>query len=538
MKNSFFLVIPEQRKDAQQLLSFSEPALRQWLSELPTANPALATRLFQDLLVAMLSVEMAPIDRLNALEVLRPQLLIIEDYLRSRLVKTGFPKSENDKKIFFVLVALEKQLSIGYWNVVRDMTRREVSWLQAKSLTLAIQRTVKGLSSVVISYYMMGYPIPDWIWFDLHALYKLAHKLGKDNVKVAEPASAGNKSSTVEDSYKQILLLSLSYPWGLMQKEFLLVYGFIEKISDSVHFVKKPPSDDARSLQCVILLDEDLPPMFATADSMKTDKRSEAERLYLDFGRLPKIIKQIDKYCGKDDVRFSSLDLNQDSNPKLSIELFDYLMQRWQGLEPQGTALFTDRLDRYLTIGLDATHELQDVSQTPASGLEVLVESYSERALSCSFEREGVLSIGSLVSFRRTDALPHQRALAVVCKIQMPKQDKKLIFELTVIAAQPYPVTYQDSHAPGNAETKKALLYASKVDGEERSYIVLESFMVKDGDILTMHMAQEVFPIILNGRKNIGLGYWQFECRRILEKLPEASVQNKAQAQAKGFDFT
>jgi hypothetical protein len=44
-------------------------------------------------------------------------------------------------------------------------------------------------------------------------------------------------------------------------------------------------------------------------------------------------------------------------------------------------------------------------------------------------------------------------------------------------------------------------------------------------------MGHENFPIILIGRKNIGLGYWQFECRRILE--PE--VQQKETK--KGYDF-
>ena len=59
----------------------------------------------------------------------------------------------------------------------------------------------------------------------------------------------------------------------------------------------------------------------------------------------------------------------------------------------------------------------------------------------------------------------------------------------------------------------------------------MDSFMIKDGDILTMFMGRESFPIILMGRKNIGLGYWQFECRRILEK------QLQTQDKKKGYDF-
>jgi len=393
---------------------------------------------------------------------------------------------------------------------------------------LSIQRTIKGLSAIVINHYMMSYPVPDWIWFDLHSLYKLAVKLGKEAVRVGEQAGIFSKSASIQDSYKQILLLSLAYPSGLMQKEFLLVYDFIEKISDLVDIGKTPVADQVE--QCVILMDEDMPPSFSTASSAEKDRRSDSAKFYIDLHKLHKVIKQADKHCSKDEARFSFIDMRKSDNPKLSAELFEYLMLRWQGREPQGTALFTDRLDRYLAIGLDATHEMQDLTQAPATGLEVLAETYSDRALVCTFEKEGVLSIGSLVSFRKTDALSHQRSLGVVCKIQLPKQDNRLIFEVTVIAAQSFSVSYQHPDTALGEERKKALLYGVKIQNEERSYIIMESFMLKDGDVLRMFMGQENFPIIINGRKNIGLGYWQFECRRIMEK----SIQPDSK---KGYDF-
>ncbi len=529
MKNSFFLVIPEQKNDPVLLTSFAEVALQQWVAELPTANPGLSTRLFQDLLAELIALEMPPATRLSALELLRQPLMVIEDYLRSRLIKFGFPKGEVEKKIFGLVVLIEKQFTIGYWIVVRDLTRREVGWLQGKNTALAIQRTVKGLSSIVISHYMMGYPVPDWIWFDLHSLYKLAVKLGKESSRVGDQAGMFSKSSSIADSYKQILLLSLAYPSSLMQREFELVYEFIEKVSDLVEVEKKPVADQAA--QCVILLDEDLPPSFSSASDDGKDRRTDAVKLYLDLTKLHKVVRQSEKFCSKDEARFSSLDARKNQTQKLSAELFDYLMQRWQGLEPQGTAFFTDRLNRYLAIGLDATHELQDLTHPPSPGLEVLAETHSDRALFCCFDKEGLLSIGSLVSFRKTDAMMHQRTLGVVCKIQLPKQDNKIIFEVTVIAQQSFSVAYQLPEAPFDSERKKALLYGLKVNGEERSYIILESFMIKDGDVLRMFMGQENFPIILNGRRNVGLGYWLFECRRIMDK------PTQPQPAKKGYDF-
>lgn len=531
MKNSFFLVIPEQKKDPQFKLALSEASLKQWVSELPTANPGLTTRLYQEILENIISFDMPSVDRLNALELIKPDFLIIEDYLRSRLIKYGFPKGENERKIFSVLVELERNLTIGYWIVVRGLTHRNVGWLQGKYTALALQRTMEGLNSIIISYYMMSLSIPDWIWIDLHSLYRLSVKLGKESTKIAEHGNVFGKHS-VEDRYKQILLLCLAYPSGLMQTEFLQVYQFTAKICDFVHIEPKPIA--GQSMQCSILTDEDLGPVFSASGAEFHGKYADSARIYLNLSKLEKIAKQAEKYCCRDEARFSSLEnrMIDDPNQKLSPELFDYLMERWSGREPQGTAFFTDRLDRYLSIGLDATHELQDMSlPRVAHGLEILAETDSERALTCTFSKEGVLSIGSLVSFRKTDALRHQRSLGVVCKIRLPKQENKLIIEITVIAAQSFSVSYLHKDAAQNAERKKALLYGVKNPNGERSFIIMDSFMIKDGDILTMFMGQESFPIILMGRKNIGLGYWQFECRRILEK------QLLTHDKKKGYDF-
>jgi hypothetical protein len=47
-----------------------------------------------------------------------------------------------------------------------------------------------------------------------------------------------------------------------------------------------------------------------------------------------------------------------------------------------------------------------------------------------------------------------------------------------------------------------------------------------------MFMNSEDFPVVLSNRKNVGLGYWQFECRRVAEKVKTVSPQAK-----KGYDF-
>ncbi len=527
MRNSFFLVIPEQKKAPELILSYEESNLRQWVADLPAANPSLSTRLLLDQLTDMNSVEMPATDRLTALEIIRPHFLQIQDYLRTRLIQTGFPKTLNEQKIMGVLSTLEKQLCIGYWICVRQLSQRNISWFQSKHLGLTLQRTLKGLSTIALTHFIMNKPVPEWVWIDLHSLYQLSKKHKKETVKIPDTSNISHKSS-VEDCYKQILLLSLADPSTLMQREFTLCYHFIEKLTSLVSLQEEPVN--AMAKQCLIQTDEDIPPFFASQPIPDS-----SARLFIDLTRLNKIYQQVDKWVDSQEFRYNPSRQNSDHQPKLASDLFNQLAQSWQGNSLQNTPLFSDRIDRLAAIGLDATYELQSNLIQTKSPLqdEIRAESFSEKSLSIEFNRTNALSIGSLVSFRRIDAMPQQRALAVVTRLELTKQDNKLIFEPKLISQQVFPATYIPFDADKNeVSPQKALLYAVKKDNTEKTYIILDSFSLKRGDLLRLFFNNENFPIILNNRTNIGLGYWQFECGRLEEKQVA-----KVQPKKKGFDF-
>ncbi len=525
MKNSFFLVIPSQKTNEDQLVSYEKGAVSRWVEDLPVANPGLATRLFFDFVEELNSFELPAQQRLDVLEILRSQFLSIEDSLRSRLIRSGFPKGENERKILDLLILIEQHFTIGYWMVVRELTRRDIGWFQGKHVALAIQRTIKGLSGIVVTQYMMFLAVPDWVWIDLHSLYRLAVKNKKESSKVADETSLIGKVSTVEDSYKQVLLLSLADPSGLMQKEIQDAYHFIGKISQYVRIEKTPVIN--QQTQCIILMDEDRRPYFEH-EAGEVDSSAR----YLNLTRLYKALMKKDKYSSQNEARFSSINAFNKGTNKIPLGLFDYMLQCWNGFEVQGMPLFSDRLNRYISVGLDATHSLQSLVDTSSGvNVEFLAESFSDRELSCKFEKEGVLSIGSLVSFRKTKELKSKRSLGIVKKITIPKQDGLIVFELAALTSISYAVTYKNIADISDSEKHKALLYGVKNGSGEKSFIILESFMHKDDDIMRLFMNGEDFPIILGERKNIGLGYWQFECRRIEEK------QLSQQIKKKGYDF-
>lgn len=539
MKNSYFLVIPKQQNNPLRLREFEENALTNWIAELPTANVGLATRLMHDFLVDFNAIEMPSQLRLNALELLRPSVLVIEDYLRSRLMRTGFPKEENDQKILAVLVSIEREFAIGYWMVLKELTRRTVGWFQGKNTALALQRCIKGLSSIVVSHFIMGIPVPDWVWMDLHSLYKLSLKIDKNTLKVTNDDNQANKASSAEECYLQILLLSLVEPTGLMQKEILLVDSFIETICSLVSL--KATSVYGSDMQCVVFTDEDQPPLYQSGVVNKKD----SSVLYIDFTKLQKLFEHKEKLIDVTEARFSSVQMQKKTNGKLTAELLDYLEQRWAGVCLEGDQLFSDRLDRYIAIGLAATLDLQDtLSDSDKKELEFLVQSESDRSLSCTFTQTGLLSVGSLVSFRKTDMPEHTRLLGVVDKLIVAKQSGKIIFGMELLTPQVVSVDYNLLDSDGFAaahesvkngvhvaheELKKALLYSIN---EREDCLITDTFMLKDDDMLRIHTHSDSFSVTLKNRKNVGLGYWQFECVKIKEKKKQTPTAHK-----KGYDF-
>lgn len=523
MKNSFFLIIPRQQNNPLRLKQFETKALQQWVAELPTANPGLATRLIHDFIMEFNTTEMAAQLRLEALELLRPSVLVIEDYLRSRLIKTGFPKEENDKKILHVLISIEKEFTIGYWIVLKELTQRDIGWFQGKHAALAIQRTIKGLSSIVISHFIMGMPVPDWVWIDLHSLYKLSVKIKKDTTKIANDINQANKTSTPEECYLQILLLSLADPTGLMQKEIPLVYGFIETIVSLVSL--KNMAISGLQIQCIISTDEDKAPHF------ELNTKNDLSALYLDFTGLIKAFTQKEKLISTTEARFSSVHVVKKNSSKPTAELLDYLEQRWSGIDLQGAPLFSDRLDRYIAVGLASTFDLQTLSNKDnEADMEFLVHSASDRLLSGVFNKTGVFSVGSLVSFRKTDMPKHKRSLGIVNKIVVTKQSGKINFGMQLLAKDSLPVSYHQLDAQENKVSQKGLLYTIKEENIEKNLIITDNFMLKDGGAILMFMNNENLPMDLGNRKNIGLGYWQFEC------LPMAEMEHPVQTK-KGYDF-
>jgi hypothetical protein len=508
--------------------------LQQWLDELPAANLSLATRLIHDFVMELNTLAMPSQLRLDVLERIEPHVRMIEEYLQGRLIKFGFPKDENEQRIFDVLVSIEKECAIGYWTVLKELTHRDASWFKGKNTALTLQRCINKLGRIITSHFIMRVSVPDWVWIDLHSLFKLSVTTNNNAVKVTQHFDQFAKTQSPDACYKQILLLHLADPTGLMQKEIPRVYDFAGSIATLVSFKRVPVMN--QDIQCMILTDEDKPPYFQD----DVDSEVDSFRLYLDFTKLYKFLNQQEKLSNRTDTGFlnTMFGLNKQIS-RLPADLLSYLQQRWFGVELQGSPLFVDRLDRYIAIGLSATYDIKSVSdiatdEADASEQEkneqLVAQSASDRLLSAVFKEPGVLSVGSLVSFRKKYEPECNRALGIVNKLSVVNQAGKIAFGVQLLADRFYAVVCRQRHAIGNNPPQKGVYYSTKELSSEKNYVITDYFMFEDNDVVDLTIGREDFPVMMKNRKNIGLGYWLFECQRIVE-------QAKLEQAKKGYDF-
>lgn len=528
MKSSFFLVIPNQYQNQERLKSFKESSLDQWLEALPSANYGLSVQLVYDLLVEFNKIEMDACFRLDALEVLRPSFLGIQEYLRSRLTASGFPKSEDHKKIFKVLISVQREFAISYWIAAKERTKKNIGWLKGKEITLAVQRVMRCLSEIIVSCYLLKVPVPGWVWIDVHSLFRLSETISKSTVKVSDQSCVFNKTTSIEDTYKQILLLSLAQPNGLRQKEVIQTYRFCEHFA-SILLINKEVVPGQRC-QNIIITDGDRAPFQVNSAAYTA---IDSAIIFLKF---TKVALQLDKkktVAKHLTARFSAINLDINVIDKLPLELIEYIELNWAGFTLNKTTPFSDRLDRNFAIGLAPTYELMTTLALDLNAdteMEYFAETSSDKSLILKSKVDDVLSVGSLISLRKPNEPHKKRAIGVISSISLASLESNADFEVKLLGEKIRAATISFTPDGKASEDTSVLFYITQNGQDKRSYLITESFMLKNDDIVKLCIDDREFPVVLRKRNTIGLGYWQFECRRIKQQEQETNIK-------KGYKF-
>lgn len=262
-------------------------AVQKWLEHLPVTNVGETTRLLYRALCEMNAQDLALQTRYKALELLRPSVCYVLEAMKKHIVGQSFPLPEKARKVAHLSQELLGELGDGYKIVIMQEIANG-GHRDAGCLTTAIQRTLRSMGHQLLKAYQIYAPYPQGVWADIHQLYEYArrHDLHLQEIEDAHDPFPG--SSSIENIYKQILLLALACPYRMRQGEVEQVYA---KLTDwAAHSQLQPlvPQQPANGL-FVVDLNIDEPPTYLVLRQQGGDA---GRSLLLDSADLAEDIRQ------------------------------------------------------------------------------------------------------------------------------------------------------------------------------------------------------------------------------------------------------
>ncbi|MDD3517298.1 MAG: hypothetical protein PHQ14_03025 [Chromatiales bacterium] len=237
----------------------SPRAVKQWLQELPLGNMGETTRLVYEGLRHLNRQRLDVKDRLEVMEMLRPQARTVLAHLGKHFVNRALPLPARSQKIVELDQSLLSEMAVGYKLAILDAATGGAS-LGPRDQALAVHRAMSYLGEVLLNCARIYLPYPDRAWEDIHQLYIYAETAGLSQPIVDEDNPYA-EHSRIRDVMCRIALLAVSRPYSLRLGEADRLAAFVARRAAECGLNRKPVPD---SNGCAILIDltTDEPPSY------------------------------------------------------------------------------------------------------------------------------------------------------------------------------------------------------------------------------------------------------------------------------------
>jgi cyclic-di-GMP-binding protein len=258
----------------------SRPAsVKSWIDALPMANIGETTRLLYAAINDLNHQDIPAAQRFKALEMLHRPVQYVGEHMKKHFVGQALPLPVKNLKIARLSRDMSLAMATGYKILVTEQIAAD-GRKDKKLLLACLQRALRHLSQVLLKTYQAYEPCPPPVWLEMHSLYRYAENNNLHRSPVSEGANPENRSSTISDTYKQILLLALACPYRLRHGEAESVYNVLQEWAA---LSELEALDPAREALFSVNLDADQPPAYRVRSDDRA--RSDSSRL-LDTRRL------------------------------------------------------------------------------------------------------------------------------------------------------------------------------------------------------------------------------------------------------------
>jgi hypothetical protein len=211
--------LPERRPPPRDAFQVDPKALKRWVDALPLANASVAARMLFQALRELNSMALDPVARLSALEALRAPVAQLADAIDRQIVGASFPLPPQKAQLGATARDFQRQMALGYRVAAYELCAPDgkVPFLRGKTVALALERAIGHLGAELCKGYFLYAAPPEGVWRTINALFGFALASRLDDKGVDDVH--GGSSSTPRATYAHVLLLAISNPYRLTQKE-------------------------------------------------------------------------------------------------------------------------------------------------------------------------------------------------------------------------------------------------------------------------------------------------------------------------------
>ncbi len=281
------LNLPEQSEPAANAIPSNPRKLKKILATLPNASMGELTKQCYKILRELNRQAMPGKHRLKNMEMIRPLARDIFNNLKKYFINRTLPLPEKSQKIVNLNQSILRELIIGYEIIANETANNSTNKVDNKTLAIAICRALNYLSETLLRASEVYAPCPKNLWYEAHQLYLLA-----ENKKITEQVITNteikSETTSIADSYKQILLFSLARPIALRQSDSERVYNELYEWSQYSRISLDAAEEQIDDVFC-IHANEDQPPNYLNTRDFSED----FELRILEAGVLVSRIKDI-----------------------------------------------------------------------------------------------------------------------------------------------------------------------------------------------------------------------------------------------------
>lgn len=351
------LQLPIRKKTTSISFNTNPDAVRVWVDELPLINPEKSRALLEDALKQINSLSISSRNRHETLELLATSVMCVAETTKKLFLAKPIPLQDNNLLLATQTVELCNQMATGY-RILADDAGHDDS--QTSYLTLAIHRSLRYLSEILLTNYQIYIQYPEGLWKTINSLYVIAEQHDITTQPVTDTTLSTPAPSTISTVYKQILLMSLACPYRLRQKEIHFVYNALMDWADITRLYHM--ESEQTSGLFAINLNADNPPSYRALNN--NDTPAHQWRI-LDTNSMADRIRGIlDKQPGNAKRHIGIGDTN----------ILQRLMLAWGVMPKRRFARHTRSAKVGLLVGLNAIHRCVIEPDVVINGKEETIE--------------------------------------------------------------------------------------------------------------------------------------------------------------------